>query len=155
MCNATVTASSDYGYAAMYGWIQMVRESPLNSTGLWEMDLIPISEALNSPLIYFGPEPRLFDAPFRINREDMDWTAWSFLTYLPDCLMTQKVHPILVFEWGFRIEGGEVTTKMLKMVDVREAWEGQRELMEERFPGWRFGAVDREVVVSDVSGCPE
>jgi hypothetical protein len=152
MCNATVTASSDYGYAAMYGWVQLVRETSLASTAPWEMDLIPISETLNSPLIYFGTEPKLFDAPFRIHREDIDWTAWSFLTYIPDCLMTKVVHPILVFEWGFRIEGGKVTVKTLKMVDVQEAWEVQRDLMEERFPGWSFGVVDREVVVNDVSG---
>lgn len=135
----------------------MVREIPLNTettetdTHKWEMDLIPISETLNFPLIYFGTEPRLFDAPFRLHREDMDWTAWSFLTYIPDCLMTKVVHPILGFEWGFRIEGGEVTIKALKMVDVQEAWEVQRDLMEKRFPGWTFGPVDREAVVSDVS----
>jgi hypothetical protein len=69
--------------------------------------------------------------------------------------MTREVHPILVFEWGFRIEGGEVEIRELKRVDVGEAWEVQRGLLEERFPGWRFRGVEGEVVGSEIDGTVE
>jgi hypothetical protein len=153
VCSAIVDTPADDGYASMYGWIQLVRETALNphttdSTphSQWEMDFLPITAATETPFCYFGPSPRLFDAPFRVNRTNMDWTSWSFLTYIGDCVVTKEVHPILVFEWGFRIEGGEVCIKKLKRVDVGKAWDVQRGLLEERFPGWRFGGVEGKVV---------
>jgi hypothetical protein len=69
--------------------------------------------------------------------------------------MTKEVHPILVFEWGFRIEEGEVVIKELKRVDVREAWEVQRGLLEARFPDWRFEEVEVDVVWSRMDGTVE
>jgi hypothetical protein len=171
VCSAVVDTPTDDGYASMYGWIQMVRETPLNTTEIpqqdpeirntishkqqWEMDSLPITAATETPFCYFGPIPRLFDAPFRATRIDLDWTCWSFLTYIGDCVMTREVHPILVFEWGFRIEGGEVEIRELKRVNVGEAWEVQRGLLEERFPGWRFRRVEGEVVGSEIDGTVE
>lgn len=148
-CTATVTTPEDHGYAAMYGWIQFVLETPLNSPAAidpsnhkWNHDPIPITSDLNTPFIYFGTAPTLFDAPFRTHRTDMNWTCWSFLTYITDSVMTKHVHPILGFEWGFAIEDGSVRIKVLRMVDVGEAWETQRELLEGKFDGWRFGVVN-------------
>jgi len=63
--------------------------------------------------------------------------------------MTKEINPILGFEWGFRVEEGRVSIKVLRMVDVNEAWELQRDLLEGKFPGWRFGAVDGEVMVKE------
>jgi len=154
-CTATITTPSDSGYAATYGWIQFVLEAPLHpeatdtNSGVWEHDPIPITAELNTPFIYFGIAPTLFDAPFRMHRTDMDWTSWSFLTYIEDSVMTKEIHPILGFEWGFRVEEGRASIKVLRMIDVNEAWEVQRDLLERKFPGWRFGAVDGEVMVKE------
>lgn len=160
-CNATITTPEDTGYAAMYGWIQFVRETPLDPANInpsihkWQHDPIPITAGVDTPFIWFGARPELFDAPFRVNRTDMEWTCRSFLTYLPDCVMERLVHPILVVEWGFWIRGGEVRIMPLRMVDVGEAWETQRGLLEEMFPNWRFGVKEKEVVVSEMGGSNE
>lgn len=157
VCNAKVKSPDDDGYAAVYGWIQMVREAPSSfkssqSTDLWELDPIPITANIDTPFIWFGPEPQLFDAPFRANRTDMDWTCWSFLTYIEDSLMSRSVRPILVFEWGFQIQDGNVTIKSLRLIDVRDAWEQQRGMLEKMFSSWLFEPAYEDVEVSDLSG---
>ncbi|CAD0108374.1 unnamed protein product [Aureobasidium uvarum] len=160
-CSAKIDSPTDFGYASMYGWLQVVREAPLSSQSTtsnsaeWELDLIPVTTDLNNPLIYFGAEPRLFDAPYRAERIDMDWTSWSFLTYIPDCLMTKVVRPILAIEWGFRIERGNVTIKTLRLLDINEAWDHQRVILAREFAGWTFEPVDQDLVVDDVSERPE
>ncbi|KAG9852610.1 hypothetical protein KCU98_g9946, partial [Aureobasidium melanogenum] len=159
VCDARIKSTDDRGYAAVYGWIQMVREAPLNSEStppetskLWEMDPIPIIADLDSPFIWFGPEPQLFDAPFRAHRTDMDWTCWSFLTYIEDSLMSKSVRPILVIEWGFRIDCGNVTIKTLRSIDVQEAWEQQLEMLEQKFGSWSFEPVDGDLEVNLIPG---
>lgn len=156
VCNARVRSPDDDGYAAVYGWIQMVREAPLDfqssqSSDLWELDPIPTTANIDTPFIWFGPEPQLFDAPFRANRTDMDWTCWSFLTYIEDALMSKSVRPILVFEWGFEIDCGNVCIKSLSLINVRDAWEQQREMLEKMFGSWSFGPVHEDVQVSHLS----
>ncbi|KAG9668266.1 hypothetical protein KCU99_g6474, partial [Aureobasidium melanogenum] len=159
VCNAKIKATEDRGYAAIYGWIQMVREAPLSSqstttqtSDFWEMDPIPMTADLENPFILFGPEAQLFDAPFRSNRTDMDWTCWSFLTYIKDSLMSKSVRPILVIEWGFQIDAGNVTIKTLRLIDVQEAWEQQREMLEQKFGSWSFEPADEHLEVSQISG---
>jgi len=118
-------------------------------SGVWEHDPIPITADLNTPFIYFGIAPTLFDAPVCIYRTDMDWTCWSFLTYIKDSVMTKETHPIFGFEWGFRVEDDKISIKVLRMIDVSEAWESQRDLLEDKFPSWRFGVADGEVMVKE------
>lgn len=158
VCNAKIEATEDRGYAAIYGWIQFVREAPLSSpstmmpSDLWEIDPLPITAHTDSPFIWFGPEPQLFDGPFRVNRTDMDWTCWSFLTYINDSVMTKSVRPIVVFEWGYRIDSGNVTIKTLKFIDVHKAWEQQRELLQQKFGSWSFESIDDDLTVNQVPG---
>lgn len=45
---AKIHALEDVGYAATYGWVQMVREAP----GEWEFDPIPITADLNTPFVW-------------------------------------------------------------------------------------------------------
>lgn len=80
----------------------------------------------------------------------MDWTSWTFLTYIPDICMSRSVTPILSFEWGFHIEGGNVAIKKLKHIDTHEAWEQQRNLLERQFPGWTFNPVNPNVEVTEI-----
>ncbi|KAK5125876.1 hypothetical protein LTR08_005123 [Meristemomyces frigidus] len=115
-CTAKIQASSDVGYAATYGWIQMVREAPTAAAAAhakWAMDPVPILADLNTPFAWFGSEAQLFDAPSRTERGELDWNCWSFLAYIEDSLLSRAVRPIRAFEWGFRIaEGGEVSIKV-------------------------------------------
>ncbi|KAI7086528.1 hypothetical protein KC356_g4983 [Hortaea werneckii] len=154
VCKAILKAANDVGYAATYGWIQTVLERPLpanpntlSKEAAWYTDPIPITEQLNYPFCWFGPEAQLFDAPFRTERRDMDWTCHSFLTHIPDALVSKKVCPVLAFEWGFEISCGRVSIKRLRQLDIEEAWEGQRGLWEARFPGWIFERVNGDVSV--------
>ncbi|KAI7205013.1 hypothetical protein KC343_g9852 [Hortaea werneckii] len=155
VCRAILKAPDDVGYAATYGWVQTVLERPLPATDSdtltkeaeWYTDPIPITEQLNYPFCWFGPEAQLFDAPFRTERRNMEWTCHSFLTYIPDALVSKKVCPILAFEWGFEISGGRVSIKRLRLLDIQEAWERQRGLWEGRFTGWIFERVNGDVSV--------
>lgn len=122
VCEASVRSTGVRGYGCMYGWIQMVRNStsPLTASDAWEMDPLPILGDLKIPFTLFGPEPSLFDCPMRENQSQYDWICHSFLTYIPDCLISKDVRPILGFEWGFRIEDGKVQVKALRKLENGE-----------------------------------
>jgi len=100
---STVTSHSSLGYATLYGWIQMTH-SPGED---WVMDLYPPFQALNSPFFIWGADPTVVDCPGREGVREYDWSARTFLCYSPDAAMTRRVVPILGFEWGFWIEGGD------------------------------------------------
>ena len=123
----------------MYGWVQFatVPESDTDTTMHWEMDPIPITNDLSTPFTWFGPEPRLFDAPMQVKFQNLDWAAHSFLAYVPDCLITTEVKPILGFEWGFWKREGQIQIKPLRKLGL-EAWDAHLPLMREKFTGWKF-----------------
>ena len=77
VCHATVTYPAS-GYAAMFGWTQMVRSTDGNEPG-FEIDPIAIYRDVATPFAWYGLKPELFDAPSRESRYDMDWEAHSFL----------------------------------------------------------------------------
>jgi hypothetical protein len=124
----------------MYGWVQMasVPESETNTITHLEMDPIPITNDLNTPFTWFGPEPRLFDAPMQVKFQNLDWTAQSFLVYVPDNLLTRDVRPILAFEWGFWKHEGQIQIKPLHKLGL-EAWDAHLPMMRKKFVGWTFG----------------
>jgi hypothetical protein len=86
VCRATVTYPAD-GYAAIFGWTQMVRSSE-GATGTFEMDPIAIYSEISTPFAWYGLKPTLFDAPSRQTRSDMVWRAHSFLCASPDAVIT-------------------------------------------------------------------
>ncbi|KAK4954669.1 hypothetical protein LTR10_008102 [Elasticomyces elasticus] len=139
ICQAKISSPESIGYAAYYGWIQMVAED----SGAFEMDPLPITADLNTPFCFFGAEPQLFDCPSRPKEvRDLDWTAVSFLTYIEDAALTRHVRPILAFQWGFRIVDGDVRVKQLQPCNVDEAWAQQQELLQSKFVDWRFSERD-------------
>ena|SRR5215469_1013697 len=75
VCRATVTYPAD-GYAAIFGWTQMVRSSDA-ATSDFEMDPIAINKEVDTPFAWYGTRPELFDAPCRDSREDMIWECHS------------------------------------------------------------------------------
>lgn len=145
------------GYAAMYGWIQIVAEGnrdeksgalPANlSSAPWEMDPIPITQDLNTPFTWFGVEPSLFDGPSRNNDvKQLDWVSRSFLCYLEDSVgngTTKSLRPLPIFvvEWGFWIDEGRPHVKQLKRPDVA-VWNDHLDLFKTHFPTWNFSTVD-------------
>ncbi|KAK5715805.1 hypothetical protein LTR17_016636 [Elasticomyces elasticus] len=148
ICQAEVSSPESIGYAAYYGWIQMVAE---DSAG-FEMDLLPMTADLNTPVCFFGAEPQLFDCPSRWKDvTNLDWTAVSFLTYVEDTTLSRDVRPILAFQWGFRIVDGDVRVKNLRPCNVDRAWEQQRGLLESKFVGWQFGRLDGRVNLRNYS----
>lgn len=139
VCEATVEAFGTRGYGSMYGWIQMVRsgESSDIDSVPWEMDPIPFLAGLNTPFCWFGPEPKLYDAPVRTGVQRLDWTCHSYLTYIEDALLSKVVKPILGFEWGFVIEHGKPSVKVLRQVPLG-TWNEHLALLESSFAGWKF-----------------
>lgn len=147
ICNAKIKSSVSRGYASMYGWVQIYRDDKTQQR--WEMDPIPITQSLDTPFCWFGPEQQLFDAPARIGVSNLDWAARSFLTYIDDCLISQVVRPILAFEWGFDIHNGEVSMKALKTLEL-DAWDEQVPFFKKQFPSWQF--VEHAELGSNASG---
>lgn len=142
VCEATVEAFGTRGYGSMYGWIQMVRsgEPSTISSVPWEMDPIPFLAGLNTPFCWFGPEPKLYDAPVRTGVQRLDWTCHSYFTYIDDALLSKVVKPVLGFGWGFVIEQGKPSVKALREVSLG-TWNEHRGLLEMSFGGWEFHTV--------------
>jgi hypothetical protein len=147
VCEASVSAVGTKGYGSIYGWIQMVRSGePLKiSAASWEMDPIPILAGLNTPFAWFGPEPKLFDAPMRRGVQALDWTCHSFLTYIEDGLMSKDLKPVLGFEWGFELHDGQPKLKVLRELQL-SAWNEHLDLLESSFTEWKFNRYQGESV---------
>jgi hypothetical protein len=63
VCRGTVTYPAQ-GYAAVFGWTQMIRSTDTASDG-FEMDPIALYQQVPTPYAFFGIRPELFDAPSR------------------------------------------------------------------------------------------
>ncbi|MGN6678329.1 MAG: hypothetical protein ACTHKL_11115 [Streptosporangiaceae bacterium] len=135
VCRASVTYPAD-GYAAMFGWTQLVRESPERG---FEMDPIAIYRDVPTPYAWFGLKPELFDAPARDTRYDMDWEAHSFLCVSPDAVITPRVQAVAGFSWGFRFLGPDTVFTPPAALSA-EAWDGHLPLLRASYSGWTFDA---------------
>ena len=83
MCHAAVDYPAQ-GYDALLGWVQLVRSDDNTSQGrAFEIDPLDILGDVPHPFCWIGLSPRLFDAPSRSPRRDLDWVAQSFLC-VPD-----------------------------------------------------------------------
>ncbi len=133
------------GYAGLLGWVQVV-EYVVQQDGVpgeteWVVpDVAPQSRDANTPYMTFGINPVLFDAP-AFTEKNVDWTARSFLTSTPDCLMTPVVEPLCGFSWGYVITDGTVTPKELAPSSPDD-WIQARRMLRVRLPTWRFGGDD-------------
>jgi hypothetical protein len=134
ICRATV-AYPGAGYAAVFGWTQMVCSSDAGSG--FEMDPIALYRDLATPFAWFGVKPELFDAPSRRTRDDMTWEAHSFLCITPDAVLSRRVQPICGFSWGFAIRESMVRLAPLQVLSST-TWKGHLELLRQSYPGWIF-----------------
>jgi hypothetical protein len=139
-CQATVEHPAR-GYAALTGWIQLVRSTDDASGGTrFAMDPLMFVGEVPHPFAFFGVMPTLFDAPARRSRADLDWLAHSFLARIADIDGDVRVvEPITGFGWGFTVAGGSATVRPAHPL-AAEAWDGQLELLHAEHPGWRFRA---------------
>jgi hypothetical protein len=133
------------GYAALLGWVQVVDYTVTHESGpdetVWVApDAAPQAREANTPYTSFGIEPAIFDAP-AFTEQNVDWTARTFLTYTPDCLMTPIVEPLCGFTWGYVIAAGAVTPKALSPA-VRDDWVQIRKVLRLRLPTWTFGGAN-------------
>jgi hypothetical protein len=135
VCRATVAYPAD-GYAAMFGWTQMVRSTDSTEDD-YEMDPIAIYRHVSTPYAWFGYLPELFDAPSRDDKYDMDWEAHSFLCVSPDAVITPRVLAVAGFRWGFAIRDADIVFTGPTALNS-ESWDSHLALLRASYPGWTF-----------------
>lgn len=124
------------GYAAMFGWTQMVRSTD-SASGRFDMDPIAFYEQVPTPYAFFGVRPELFDAPSRDSRDDMAWEAHSFLCVSPDAVLTRHVQAIAGFSWGFTISQQAIIFARPGVLGP-ETWDSHLGLLTASYPAWAF-----------------
>ena len=140
VCSASVSYPAP-GYAAMFGWTQMVRSS--DASGDFETDPIAIYRDVATPFAWYGLRPTLFDAPSRDTRDDMDWECHSFLCISPDAVITARVQAIVGFSWGFKISGSQIVFAAPARLGPA-AWDSHLDLLRSSYPAWIFDAGYRD-----------
>jgi hypothetical protein len=119
--------------------------------GGWEMDIYPYAQDVQTPIVYWGYNPSLFDAPATLVNgnekiEEKEWRAQTFLCILEDAGMTKRVKlvPGVGFGWGYDIDVGAdgksrtISIKGLEMLDSQKEWTGRLELLRGLYPAWTF-----------------
>src|ERR1051326_4819427 len=134
ICRAGVIYPAD-GYAAVFGWIQMVRST--DQTGRFEMDPIAIHAHVATPFAWFGVKPEAFDAPSRESLYDMVWEAHCFLCVSPDAVLSPRVQAVCGFSWGFTVEPPHIRFAEPEAL-AAQAWDDHLDLLRASYPSWRF-----------------
>lgn len=143
VCVATVSYAGQ-GYKSALGWVQLVRSSD-NATEGTEFEMDPFEPLGPSPhpFCFFGFAPRLFDAPARRSRPDMDWSAETFLCFVPRDAAEREVRAILGFGWGFRLRKGEISLTPPASLGPLE-WDKHVPLLRREHPAWAFASGYRD-----------
>lgn len=137
VCRASADIELD-GYAAAFGWIQLVRS--MDSSGdptAFEIDPLALFRGVSNPYAFFGIRPRLFDAPFRESRSDLEWEAHSFLCFTPDAVMSREVAAAAGFSWGFSVSDSAITIADVAELGA-EAWNNHLAVLTAAYPQRRF-----------------
>lgn len=138
------------GYAAVMGWIQVVRihVSGLSTAIVSEAEKAPPGDhvwvdgppqlrGLGVPFVSFGPFPTLFDAPAS-TESDIRFVADSFLTASPDALISRRSQACCGFRWGYST-GPDRKPELLPLrLLAEEEWTQALPILEEHFPDWKF-----------------
>ena len=135
VCSAEIEYPAK-GYAAVFGWTQMVRSSDSASRN-FEMDPIAIYSEVPTPFAWYGLKPQLFDAPSRETRNEMIWRAHSFLCVSPDAVVTRQVRAVAGFGWGFDISNGKIDICQPSILEATH-WNAQLALLATSYPDWSF-----------------
>ncbi len=142
-------AYSREGYAAFFGWVQIVHYWSIDSDKpAWSlMDVAPQLRGLGVPFIVWGREPRFFDAPLDTPEGIVRWQAVTFLTQTPDGLLSRTVDPLVGMTWGYLVDNEVPTVVPVELADPQE-WSAVRGLLERECPAWTFGTWDQVVHTS-------
>jgi hypothetical protein len=97
------------GCSALFGWVQVIHNTAWPPELAEEVDLPPFLLGSNTPMMYFGYLPTMFDAPANPHHPDGDWTAFTFLTAIPDLVVSRSVQALTGFRWGYRLACGQPT----------------------------------------------
>lgn len=138
------------GYAAVMGWIQVVRIDVLESSrslveGMekapaghheW-VDGPPQLRGLGVPFTSFGECPTLFDAPAS-TESDTTFLADSWLTASPDAVISRESFPVLGLRWGYSTRTGQPHELHEPTQLDRSEWTDLLPLLNETFPDWEF-----------------
>jgi len=135
VCRASVTYPAD-GYAAIFGWTQMVRSTDA-AAGDFEMDPIAIYNEVDTPFAWYGMRPELFDSPARDSREDMAWECHSYLCISPDAVLSRRVQAVAGFSWGFTIAEGDIAFTAAAQLGPA-TWDSHLGLLRASYPSWTF-----------------
>jgi hypothetical protein len=139
-----------HGYAAVMGWVQVVRIDVLESShslvdgvdkapaGHHEwVDGPPQLRGLGVPFTSFGACPTLFDAPAS-TESDTTFLADSWLTASPDALISRESFPLLGLRWGYSTRT-EQPPELHEPTELDSAdWAQALPLLRETFPDWQF-----------------
>ncbi|OEJ56177.1 hypothetical protein BGK72_34925 [Streptomyces agglomeratus] len=134
------TAEVDFpgkGYRALFGWVQLVRSTDNSSAGAaFDMDPFYLFEDAPSPYALFGINPTLFDAPSRIKRCPLTWTAHSYLAWTPMYDTDRRVPPLVGFSWGFNIDSASrITLQQVQSLTAAD-WDVHVPYLGTSHPGW-------------------
>jgi len=133
VCEAVV-AYAGRGYRAALGWIQLVQSTDGPTGEAFAPDPVEALGRAPHPFCWFGFKPTLFDAPSRPERDALDWTAHSFLAFVPN---ERRVRALLGFSWGFAIREGGLSLAPPASLDA-PGWDGHLMLFEREYPDWTF-----------------
>jgi hypothetical protein len=138
------------GYAAVMGWVQIVRIDVLESSqplaagvdkappGHHEwVDGPPQLRGLGVPFTSFGECPTLFDAPAS-TESDTTFIADSWLTASPDALISRESFPVLGLRWGYSTRAGQPHELHEPALLDGSDWAAALPLLRETFPDWQF-----------------
>lgn len=144
------TECSLEGYAAIMGWVQVVRIEVLESSeplidgaeqapaGHHEwVDGPPQLRGLGVPFTAFGECPTLFDAPAS-TESDTTFLADSWLTASPHAVMTRESSPLLGLRWGYSTRAGQPHELHEPELLDSSRWPEALPLLRETFPDWAF-----------------
>ena len=144
------TECSLEGYAAVMGWVQVVRIDVLESSeslvdgaekapvGHHEwVDGPPQRRGLGVPFTSFGQCPTLFDAPAS-TESDTTFLADSWLTASPDGVISRESFPVLGLRWGYSTRAGQPHELHEPQVLDAGQWAEALPLLRETFPDWEF-----------------
>jgi len=138
------------GYAAVMGWIQVVRIHVADSSTslvpggekappgehIW-VDVPPQLQALGVPFVSFGRCPTLFDAPAS-TESDVRFVADAFLTASPDALISRRSQACFGVRWGYSTTLGEPAELLPPSSLHQSDWEQAIPTLQAHFPDWGF-----------------
>jgi hypothetical protein len=125
------------GYAAILGWIQLVRSTDNASLGArFEPDPVEAIGVTPHPFAWFGLTPTLFDAPSRTTKDDLDWVAHSFLAFVGGPF---EARALMGFAWGFKVAARDISLVEPAPLEATR-WDEHLSTLRQAHPTWTFAA---------------